>query len=99
MQKKKKKAVFLWKYKSGMSESYHFNFWDWDYYWLFEGLSPFRINNNNNKMDSLMVADAGKSHRREFLKGDQAGTLSHDLSPENCMQLYSFPEYELIKNR
>ena len=40
-----------------MSESHHFNFWDWEYYWLFEGLSPFKINNNNNnnnKMDSLI---------------------------------------------
>ena len=54
MQKKKKKKAYLWKYKSGISESYHFNFWDWDCYWLFEGLSTFRINNNNNKMDSLI---------------------------------------------
>ena len=38
------------------------------------------------------VADAEKSHWRELLKGIQAGTLSHDLSPENCMQLYLFPE-------
>ena len=29
---------------------------------------------------------------REVLKGIQAGTLSEDLSPENCMQLYSFLE-------
>ena len=33
-----------------------------------------------------------ESHWRESLKGIQAGALSHDLSPENCMQLYSFLE-------
>ena len=35
---------------------------------------------------------AEKSHWRELLKEIQGGTLSHDLSPENCMQLYSFLE-------
>ena len=46
-------------------------------------------------MDSLIhnkVADAEKSHWRELLKGIQAGALSHDFSPENCMQLYWFLE-------
>ena len=46
-------------------------------------------------MDSLIhnkVADAEKSHWRELLKGIQAGALSHDLIPDNCVQLYSFPE-------
>ena len=47
-----------------------------------------------NKMDSLIYTRllTLKSHWRELLKGIQAGTLSHDLSPENCMQLYSFLE-------
>ena len=31
-----------------------------------------------------------KGHWRESLKGIQAGALSHNLSPENCMQLCSF---------
>jgi len=28
---------------------------------------------------------------RELLKGIQADTLSHDLSPENCVPFHSFP--------
>ena len=56
----------------------------------YKGWNPI----NCNKMDShtYKVADAEKSHWREPLRGIQAGTLSHDLSPKNCMQLYSFPE-------
>ena len=46
----------------------------------------------NGESNTYKVADAEKSHWRELLKGIQAGTLSHDLSPENCMQLYLFPE-------
>ena len=46
----------------------------------------------NGESNTYKVADAEKSHWRELLKGIQAGTLSHDLSPENCMQLYWFPE-------
>ena len=42
-------TAYLWKYKSGMSKTYHFNSWDWDYYWLFEGLSPFRIKQTNKQ--------------------------------------------------
>ena len=38
----------LWECKSGMSESYHCNSWDWDYYWLFEGLSQSRIRNSKD---------------------------------------------------
>ena len=44
-----KKPTYLWKYKSGMSKSYHSNSWDWDYYWFFEGLSPFRIKKKTSK--------------------------------------------------
>ena len=44
----------------------------------------------NGESNTYKVADAEKSHWREWLKGIQAGTLSHDLSPENGVQLYLF---------
>ena len=42
----------------------------------------------NGYSNTYKVAE--ESHWRESLKGIQAGALSHDLSPENCVQLYSF---------
>ena len=41
-------------------------------------------------MDSLIHAE--KSHWRELLKGIQVDTISHDLSPGSCVQLYVFLE-------
>ena len=43
-------------------------------------------------MDSLI-------HTRSLMLKRVTVCLIHDLSPENCMQLYSFLEQELIRNR
>ena len=38
----------LWECKSKMSEIYHSNSWDWEYYWLFKGLLQSRIRNSKD---------------------------------------------------
>ena len=38
----------LWKYKSEMSKSYLSDSWDWDYYWLFEGLLQSKFRNSKD---------------------------------------------------
>ena len=47
---------------------------------------PYPEEEGHNWIDYLQV----KGHWRESLKGIQADALSHDLSPENCVQLCSF---------
>ena len=47
---------------------------------------PYPEEEGHNWTDYLQI----KGHWRESLKGFQADALSHDLSPENCMQLCSF---------
>ena len=47
---------------------------------------PYPEEEGHNWIDYLQV----KGHWRESLNGFQADALSHDLSPENCVQLCSF---------
>ena len=47
-QKTAKTITCLWKYKWKMSKSCRSNSWDWDYYWLFEGLSQSKIKNSKD---------------------------------------------------
>ena len=47
---------------------------------------PYPEEEGHNWIDYLQI----KGHWRESLNGFQADALSHDLSPENCMQLCSF---------